>query len=66
MLQMLNDNYLYSSMIRDLYYFGKQLHQKHLKIKIALVIFIVGIALTAVSFLFMASLPNFHLGEVDG
>ena len=69
MIQMLNDsNYLYSSMIRDLYYFGKQLHQKHLKIRIALVVFIIGISLTVVSFLFMASLPNFHLGgaHIDG
>jgi len=44
MLQMLSDSdYLYTSMIRDLYYFGQQLHSKHVKIRISLMAFIIGI-----------------------
>jgi len=67
MLQMLNDSdYLYTSMIRDLYYFGQQLQVKYMKIRIALVVFIVGIALTSILFVILSTLPGFHIGGAHG
>lgn len=45
MLQLLNDsNYLYESMIRDLYYLGKTIQRKHRLIRSSLVIFMFGLA----------------------
>jgi len=63
MLQMLSDSdYLYTSMIRDLYYFGQQLHTKYMKIRIALMAFIIGIILTVAAFLVVSAMPDFHFG----
>ena len=48
MLQMLSDrNFLYSTMIRDLYYLGQTLNRKYVFIRRSLNIFILGFALTA-------------------
>lgn len=63
MLQMLSDSdFLYTSMIRDLYYLGQQLSIKHKKIRIALAVFVIGIVLTVVGFLIVSSMPDFHFG----
>jgi len=63
MLQMLNDSdYLYTSMIRDLYYLGQQLSIKHRKIRIALGVFIIGIVVTGIAFIIVSSMPDFHFG----
>lgn len=63
MLQMLRDSdFLYTSMIRDLYYLGQQLSIKHKKIRIALAVFIIGIVLTVAAFLIVSSMPDFHFG----
>jgi len=49
-LQMLNDQeYMYESMIRDVYYLGKILKKKYFHIRISLNIFIVGIVLSVCS-----------------
>jgi hypothetical protein len=51
-LQLLNDkDYLYLSMIRDLYYQGVQLHKKFTRIRFSLYIFLAGIILTSIIFL---------------
>lgn len=51
-LQMLNDNdYLYSSIIRDIYYLGQKIKKKHDRLRISLNIFLIGTFLTIVSFL---------------
>ncbi len=45
MLQMLNDSdYLYGTMIRDLYYLGQKLERKYRAIRISLNIFIIGMS----------------------
>ncbi len=63
MLRMLNDgNYLYSSMIRDLYFFGQRLQVKYQKIRMALVVFILGIIIAVLIFFVLTLFPNFHIG----
>ena len=62
MLQMLNDSeYLYTSMIRDQYFLGQMLSRKYKNIRIALVTFLIGFSLGAVSFLILAGVPEYHL-----
>ena len=62
MLQMLNDSeYLYTSMIRDQYFLGQMLSRKYKNIRIALVTFLIGVSLGAVSFLILAGIPEYHL-----
>ena len=52
MLQKLNDsNFLYSSMIKDLYFLGKTLHRKYKFIRLSLQIFMAGIIASFVIFL---------------
>lgn len=52
MLEMLSDQeYLYSTMIRDLYYLGKTLQKKYWSIRISLYIFIIGLITTSLLFL---------------
>lgn len=51
-LQMLNDkNYLYSSMIRDIYYLGQRIKKKHDRLRTSLNIFLAGTTLTIITFL---------------
>lgn len=51
-LQMLNDqNYLYSSMVKDLFYLGLMLKKKFNLIRTSLLIFLIGITLAVTSFL---------------
>jgi len=67
MLQMLNDSdYLYTSMIRDQYYLGQQLHKKYKKIRLALMTFILGLAITVVAFMVVSVMPDFHFGGTHG
>ncbi len=52
MLQKLNDsNFLYSSMIKDLYFLGKTLHRKYKFIRLSLQIFMAGIIASFTIFL---------------
>ncbi|MEQ9262362.1 MAG: DUF5706 domain-containing protein [Owenweeksia sp.] len=52
MLQKLNDsNFLYSSMIKDLYFLGKTLHRKYKFIRLSLQIFMAGIIASFLIFL---------------
>ncbi|MCB0459846.1 MAG: hypothetical protein KDC74_07515 [Flavobacteriaceae bacterium] len=56
-LQMLNDkDYLYTSMIRDIYYQGQILHKKYTYIRISLFIFLLGLGLSIVTHLFFINL----------
>lgn len=49
-LQMLNDkDYLYTSMIRDLYYQGQTLQKKHISIRISLYSFLLGLGMAILS-----------------
>ena len=51
-LEMISDQeYLYSTMIRDIYYLGKQLDKKYKHIRISLNVFMIGVAAAAISFL---------------
>jgi len=51
-LEMLSDQeYLYSTMIRDIYYLGKTLQKKYWAIRISLYVFIVGLIISSVLFL---------------
>ena len=51
-LEMLSDQeYLYSTMIRDIYYLGKTLQKKYWAIRISLYIFIIGLVLSSLLFL---------------
>ena len=51
-LEMISDQeYLYSTMIRDIYYLGKQLDKKYKHIRMSLNLFMIGVAATAISFL---------------
>ena len=62
MLQMLNDSeYLYTSMIRDQYFLGQMLSRKYKNIRIALVTFLIGVSLGAISFLILEGVPEYHL-----
>ena len=52
MLEKLNDsNFLYSSMIKDLYYLGKSLHRKYAFIRISLQFFVIGLVSSFVIFM---------------
>lgn len=63
MLQMLNDsNFLYGSMIKDQYFLGVQLSKKYRHIRTALLIFLLGICISFVLFIWVVSMPDFHLG----
>jgi hypothetical protein len=56
-LQMLNDkDYLYTSMIRDIYYQGQILHKKYTYIRISLFTFLLGLGLSIVTHLFFINL----------
>jgi len=62
MLQMFNDSdYLYTSMTRDLYFLGQMLNRKYKFIRWSLIFFIVGFVISAISFLFVSSMSDFHL-----
>lgn len=51
MLQMLNDkDYLYSSLIREIYYLGQKLRKKHRFLRLSLNIFLIGTVITIFSF----------------
>lgn len=51
MLQMLNDSdYLYSSMVRDLYFLGQTLNKKYKHIRIALNVFLIGFVISLLCF----------------
>ena len=51
-LEMISDQeYLYSTMIRDIYYLGKTLEKKYKHIRISLNIFMIGVSASAISFL---------------
>ena len=64
MLEMLNDgNFLYSSMIRDLYHLGKTLHVKSRMIRISLATFIFGLGIAVIMFVIVASMSDFHIGS---
>lgn len=63
MLEMLNDgNFLYSSMVRDLYFLGKTLHKKSRMIRLSLGLFILGLVLSTLLFVIVSSMEDFHLG----
>lgn len=52
MLEKLNDsNFLYSSMIKDLYYLGKSLHRKYSFIRISLQFFVIGLVSSFIIFM---------------
>jgi len=52
MLEKLNDSdFLYSSMIKDLYYLGKSLHRKYAFIRISLQFFVVGLVSSFIIFM---------------
>ena len=52
MLEMISDkDYLYSSLIKDIYYLGEKIHKKHTNIRNSLIVFLVGTGLSALSFL---------------
>lgn len=64
MLQMLNDhNFLYSSMIQDLYFLGQTLNKKSRLIRASLSSFMIGVALAVGLFLVVSSMNDFHLGS---
>ena len=51
MLQMLNDkDYLYSSLIREIYYLGQKLRKKHRFLRSSLNVFLIGTVVTVISF----------------
>ena len=59
MLQMINDGeHLYMTMIRDLYFFGKQLNNKYTRLRIALFTMGIGFVLTIVLFLIVSFVPG--------
>jgi len=50
-MQMMNDQqFLYSSMIKDLYFLGKVLQRKYKQIRISLTIFLIGLTTSVLSF----------------
>ena len=54
MLEMITDNdYLYSSLIRDIYYLGEKLHNKHTHIRKSLTIFLIGTGLSGIAFIIL-------------
>lgn len=53
-LQMLNDrDYLFSSMIRDIYFLGQKIKKKHDRLRISLNVFLAGTTLTVITFLIL-------------
>ncbi len=66
MLEMLSDgDFLYSTMIRDLYFLGHTLHKKAKLIRVSLTLFIVGLVASTILFLFVASMSDFHFGVAN-
>ena len=66
MLEMISDgNFLYGTMIRDLYFLGKTLHQKSKLIRLSLGLFILGVVLSAVTFVVVSSMDDFHFGSAQ-
>ncbi len=54
MLEMLTDkDYLYSSLIKDIYYLGEKLQKKHTYIRKSLTLFLIGTGLSGISFLIL-------------
>ena len=61
MLQMMNDSeYLYSSMVRDIYYLGKILHSKYSLIRWSLRIFLGGFVVSLITFAIIRSFVHIH------
>lgn len=61
MLQMMNDSeYLYSSMVRDIYYLGKILHSKYSLIRWSLRIFLGGFVVSLITFAIVRSFVHLH------
>ncbi len=66
MLEMLSDgDFLYSTMIRDLYFLGETLHKKSRFIRLSLVVFILGVIISTISFVLVASMDDFHFGSAQ-
>lgn len=64
MLEMLSDgDYLYSTMIRDLYFLGQTLHKKSNRIRFSLRLFILGLVVSTLVFMAVSSMEDFHLGS---
>lgn len=60
-LQMMNDSeYLYSSMVRDIYYLGKILYSKYSLIRWSLRIFLGGLILSLLAFTIIRSMVHLH------
>lgn len=63
MLQMLNDhNYLYGSMIRDLYFLGQSLKLKSKLIRFSLGTFVAGLCIAVIAFIIVSGMSDFHFG----
>lgn len=63
MLEMLSDgDFLYSTMIRDLYFLGETLHKKSRMIRMSLGMFILGVIISTIIFVIVASMDDFHFG----
>lgn len=61
MLQMMNDSeYLYSSMVRDIYYLGQILYSKYSLIRWSLRIFLGGFVISLISFGIIRSFVHIH------
>jgi len=61
MLQMMNDSeYLYSSMVRDIYYLGQILYSKYSLIRWSLRIFLGGFVLSLITFAIVRSFVHLH------
>lgn len=61
MLQMMNDSeYLYSSMVRDIYYLGQILYSKYSLIRWSLRIFLGGFVLSLIAFAIIRSFVHLH------
>jgi len=61
MLQMMNDSeYLYSSMVRDIYYLGQILYSKYSLIRWSLRIFLGGFVLSLIAFAVIRSFVHLH------
>lgn len=64
MLEMLSDgDYLYSTMIRDLYFLGQTLHKKSNRIRFSLRLFILGLVVSTFVFVAVSSMEDYHLGS---
>ncbi len=52
MLELISDkNYMYSSLIKDIYYLGEKIQKKHAYLRKSLTIFLVGTALSVIGFI---------------